>query len=69
MKKVRHIIGAVLLPLGMLICLGAVGRLDYLADCAELSSGDVREAIIKSIVGVVLMGAAACFNHDLEYDE
>lgn len=69
MKNIRHIIGAVLLPLGMLICLGAVGRLDYLADCAELGSGDVREAIIRSIIGIVLMGAAAYLNHDLEYEE
>lgn len=69
MKKVRHIIGAVLLPLGMLLCIGAMGRLDYLTDRAELGSGDIREAIIKSIIGIVLMGAAAYLNHDLEYEE
>lgn len=69
MKKVRRIIGAVLLPLGMLFCLGAMGRLDYLADRAELGSGDLREAVIKSIVGIVLIGAAACLNYDMEYDE
>lgn len=69
MKKIRHIIGAVLLPLGMLLCIGAMGRLDYLADRAELGSGDISGAIMRSIVGIVLMGTAACLNHDLEYEE
>ena len=69
MKKIRHIIGAVLLPLGMLICLGAVGRLDFLAEQGLLGANDEREAIIRSIVGIVLMGAAAYLNHDLEYEE
>ena len=69
MKKIRHIIGAVLLPLGMLFCLGAIGRLDYLADRAELEADDIRSAVIKSIVGIVLMGAAAYLNHDLEFEE
>lgn len=69
MKKIRHIIGLVLLPLGMLLCVGAMGRLDYLADLAELGSGDIRIAVIRSIIGIALMGAAACLNHDLEYEE
>ncbi len=67
--KIRHIIGAVLLPLGILLCLGAIGQLDFLADRAELGAGDVRGAVIKSVIGIVLMGAAACLNHDTEFEE
>lgn len=64
MKKVRHIIGLVLLILGMLLCLGAIGRLDFLAENASIGAADVRGAIIKSVIGVVFIGAAMCLKHE-----
>lgn len=69
MKKIRHIIGSVLLLLGMLLCLGAMGRLDYLAERSEIGSGDMRGTVIRSVVGIVLMGAAAWLDHDTEFEE
>lgn len=66
--KIRHIVGVVLMLLGMLLCLGAMGQLDFLAEQSALGSSDVRGAVIKSIVGLVMMGAAVCLNHDLEYE-
>lgn len=67
--KIKHIIGAVLMILGMLLCLGAVGQLDFLAAQGSVGASDERDAAIKSVIGIVLMGAAAYLNHDLEYDE
>lgn len=69
MKKIRHIIGCALLLPGILLCLGAMGRLDYLAEQAAIGSDDVHGTVIKSIVGIVLMGAAAWLNYDTEYEE
>lgn len=69
MKKVRHIIGLVLLILGMLLCLGAIGRLDFLAENASIGAADVRGAVIKSVIGVVFIGAAMCLNYDIEFEE
>lgn len=69
MKKIRHIIGAVLLPLGILLCLGAIGQLDFLTERSALGSSDMRGAAIKSIVGIVLMGVAAYLDHDMEFEE
>ena len=69
MKKVRHIIGLVLLILGMLLCLGAVGRLDYLAENASIGAADEQSAVIKSAIGVVFIGAAMCLNYDIEFEE
>lgn len=69
MKKVRHIIGLVLLILGMLICLGSVGRLDFLAEYTSIGSADMRGAVIRSVIGVVFMGAAMCLNYDTEFED
>lgn len=69
MKKIRHIISCALLLSGMLLCLGAMGRLDYLAEQAAIGSGDMCGAVIKSIIGIVLMGAAAWLNYDKEFEE
>lgn len=67
--KLRHGIGCVLLMLGMLLCLGAVGQLDYLTAQAVIESSDEGSAIIKSLIGIVLVGAAACLNHDMVYKD
>lgn len=67
--KIRHIIGCAFFFGGMLLCLGAVGNLDFLAEQTAIGASDERDAIIKSVIGIVLMGAAACLNHDLEYEE
>lgn len=67
--KIRHIIGCAFLLLGMLLCLGAIGQLDFLAEQAGIGASDERDAVIRSIVGIVLMGAAACLNYDMEFEE
>lgn len=67
--KIRHIIGCALFLLGMLLCLGAIGRLDFLAEQAVIGASDERDATIKSVIGIVLMGAAAYLNHDMEFEE
>ncbi len=69
MKKVRHIIGLVLLILGMLLCLSAVGWLDFLAEQAAIGAADELEAVIKSVIGVAFMAAAMCLNYDTEFEE
>lgn len=67
--KIRHGIGCALLILGMLLCLGAVGQLDYLTAQAMFNSSDEGSAIIRSLIGIVLIGAAAVLNHDAEFEE
>ena len=67
--KIRHGIGCVLLILGMLLCLGAVGQLDYLTAQAVTDSSDEHVAIIRALVGIALVGAAACLNHDMIYKD
>ena len=69
MKKVRHIIGLVLLILGMLLCLGAVGRLDFLAENASIGADDMHGAVIRSVIGIVFMGAAMLLNYDTEFED
>ncbi len=69
MKKVRHIIGLVLLILGMLLCLSAVGRLDFLAEQAAIGAADKLGAVIKSVIGVAFMAAAMCLNYDTEFED
>ena len=69
MKKVRHIIGLVLLILGMLLCLGSVGRLDFLAENASIGAADVHSTVIRSVIGVALMGAAMLLNYDIEFED
>lgn len=69
MKKVRHIIGLVLLALGMLLCLGAMGRLDFLAEQSAIGAADELEAVIKSVIGAAFMAAALCLNYDTEFED
>ena len=67
--KIRHGIGCVLLILGMLLCLGAVGQLDYLTAQAMIEASDECSAIIRSLIGIALVGAAAYLNHDMVYKD
>ncbi|MCM1167907.1 MAG: hypothetical protein NC401_18135 [Ruminococcus sp.] len=69
MKKVRHIIGFVSFPLGMLICLGAVGRLDFLAENASIEAADELTSVIRALIGIVFMGVSVGLNYDTEFKE
>ena len=55
--KAREIIAGILLFLGMLLAVGAVGTLDFLGDSA--SETDVLREIVKSVIAVVLMASSA----------
>ena len=55
--KAREIIAGILLFLGMLLAVGAVGTLDYLGGSA--TEDEVNREIIKSVIAVVLMASSA----------
>ena len=67
--KIRHGIGCALLIFGMLLCLGAVGQLDYLTAQAVFNPSDEGSAIVKALIGIALVGAAACLNYDMIYKD
>ena len=67
--KLRHGIGCALLIVGMLLCFGAVGQLDYLTAQAVFNSSDEGSAITKALIGIVLIGAAAGLNYDTVYKD
>ena len=55
--KAREIIAGILLFLGMLLAVGAVGTLDFLGDSA--TEDEVNREIVKSVIAVVLMVSSA----------
>ena len=65
----REVIAAVMLFLGLLICLGAVGTLDFMG--ADVGAGDMRSAVIRGLIGLALMVAAIPVSGDCreEIDE
>lgn len=68
----KAIIGAVLFGLGLLVCAGAVGHLDYLEACKIAAEvGEIWAALGKGAVGLVLMAAGmfAARNEEFEEDE
>ena len=54
--KTREKIAAILLVLGIILGLGAVGSIEFLGDAIE--ADELRREIIKSIIAAVLMGAS-----------
>ncbi|MCH5203103.1 MAG: hypothetical protein J1F03_00060 [Oscillospiraceae bacterium] len=54
--KSREIIAGVLLIVGMLLAIGAVGTLDFLGD--DATENDLIREVIKSVIAVVLMVSA-----------
>lgn len=67
--KLKHIIGGVLIALGVLAVLGAVGHLDYLDDCGVRYGGkEIREMAVRSAAGVVAVGVGAFLCRDIEVE-
>lgn len=70
--KIKYIIGSVLIALGVLAILGAVGHLDYLDKRGErYGAAEVKEMIVRSAAGLVAVGIGAflCRNIEIEADE
>lgn len=70
--KIKHIIGGILIALGVLAVLGAVGHLDYLDKRGErYGAAEVKEMIVRSAAGLVAVGIGAflCRNIEIEADE
>lgn len=68
--KIKHIIGGVLIALGVLAVLGAVGHLDYLDARGErYGAAEVKEMIVKSAAGMAAVGVGAFLCRDIEVDE
>lgn len=68
--KIKHIIGGVLIMLGMLSAFGAVGHLDYLDKCGEhYGVKEVRNVAIRSVAGLAAVGIGAVLCYDIEVDD
>lgn len=67
--KLKHIIGGILIALGVLAVLGAVGNLDYLDDCGErYGAAEIKEMIVKSAAGLAAAGVGAFLCRDIEVE-
>lgn len=67
--KLKHIIGGILIALGVLAILGAVGHLDYLDDCGVRYGGkEVREMVVRSVEGLAAVGVGAFLCRDIEVE-
>lgn len=70
--KVKHIIGGVLIALGVIFILGAVGHLDYLNKCSvKYGAKELREMTVRSVGGLAAAGVGAflCWDIEVEVDE
>lgn len=68
--KIKHIIGGVLVSLGVLAALGAIGHLDYLDACGErYEAAEVKAATVKSAAGLAAMCFGMFLCRDIEVDE
>lgn len=66
--KRRLIITNILFWLGLLVCLGAIGHLDYLTE-QHITYGIEEFAIVsaKGIVGLILMAAGVYVGRNVEF--
>lgn len=68
--KLKHIIGAILLTLGVLACIASVGHLDYLDYSGEhYGPDDVKDTMVKSGLGIVVAGIGVFLCHDVGVEE
>lgn len=68
--KRRLIITNVLFWIGLLVCAGSVGHLDYLTEhCVAYSIDEFAIASARGIVGLILMAAGMFVGRDLEFDD
>lgn len=68
--KIKHIIGGIMIALGLLAVLGAIGHLDYLDDHGErYGAAEIKEMIVKSAAGLAAVGIGAFLCRDIEVDE
>lgn len=67
--KIKHIVGCVLISLGVLAILGAVGHLDYLDASGErYGAAEVEEMIVKSAAGIAAASVGAFLCRDIEME-
>lgn len=68
--KIKHIIGGILIALGVLAVIGAVGHLDYLGECGtRCGMGEIAEALIRTAAGFAAAGVGAFLCRDIEVNE
>lgn len=69
-KTIRTILTNALFFGGMVVCAGAVGRLDFLAECRVTCGVDeLWKSVVFGAVGLLMMGAAMVVGRNLEFDE
>lgn len=67
--KIKYIIGSVLIALGVLAILGAVGHLDYLDKRGErYGAAEIKEMIVRSVAGLAAVGAGSFLCRDIEVE-
>lgn len=68
--RIKHIIGGLLIAVGMLVAFAALGHLDYL-DSARTSYGikEVNSAALKSGIGLAAAFIGILLCHDIEVEE
>lgn len=65
--NMKAVISCVLMMVGMLICIGAVGTLDFLG--TEFTGSDIIRALIQGGIGIIFILAAAVAGKDVEFKE
>lgn len=67
--KLKHIIGCIMIALGLLAVLGAIGHLDYLDDHGErYGAAEIKEMIVRSLAGLAAVGAGSFLCRDIEVE-
>lgn len=66
--KFKYYIAAVLFLVGLLLCMGSVGTLDYLDACGKMvTNADFLSAFVKGGIGIAVLIAAMILCHDYEF--
>lgn len=67
--RIKATIGVFVFIFGFLLCVGAVGNLDYIDACGEMvSDADFTEAVIRSVIGLICMAAAFAIGKDFSFE-
>lgn len=68
--KCRLVITNILFWIGLIVCVGSMGRLDYLTEqCVAYSVDEFAVASAKGIIGLLLMAAGMFVGRNLEFKD
>ncbi len=66
--KFKYYIAAILFLVGILLCMGSVGSLDYIETCGKIATNaDFLSAFVKGGIGIAVLAAAMILCRDYEF--